>query len=748
MKRHGFAWVLFGTAIAASLAIAPAGAQQARFIVKFRDSGAVTQAVRPEGARVAKLAAATRTPLQKLRDMGLGAEVVIAQGIEPGAGAEAVAARLAANPGVEFAAVDHRRYPLQAYPTNDQYVGSQFYLFNGPTGINAFDAWTVTHGSADVTVAVIDTGYRPHVDLAGRFLPGYDMISDPAVANNSYGRGPDATDPGDWLTPADVATGQFAGCDARWSSWHGTSVSGVIAADVNNVAFTAGIDWNAKILPVRVLGRCGGYDSDIVDGILWAAGLPVPGVPDNPHPAQILNLSLGGDSPCASIYPPAIAAAYQHGVTRAIVVAAGNSSEDVSKSSPANCPGVIAVASSTTTGNLAAYSNYGSGVLVSAPGGSSDPSFTDQVVVVLSNLGSEGPTTDTVKYEGGTSFSAPMVSGTIALMLAVNPALTLDQIESILASTASPFVAGSDCTTARCGAGVVDAYTAVLAAKALAGGGPPPPQANYQGLWWASPAESESGWGLNVAHQGNTIFATWFTYDATGKALWLSMTAVEGTPGVFSGQMVETNGPPFSAVPFNPSLVTRTVVGNGTLTFTDANDGSFNYTVNGVTQTKPITREVFGPLPVCTFGGLANLAQATNFQDLWWASPANSQSGWGINLTEQGRTIFATWFTYDVDGTPLWLSVTATPSGSATTPQGAPAVWSGQLLRTAGPAFSAVPFNPSLVTRSVVGSATFTFTDGANGTFAYTVNGIGPATVTQSKTFTREVFVAPGTACQ
>lgn len=295
----------------------------------------------------------------------------------------------------------------------------------------------------------------------------------------------------------------------------------------------------------------------------------------------------------------------------------------------------------------------------------------------------------------------------------------------------------------------------------IPGTSPPPVAVNYQGLWWASPAGSESGWGLNVAHQGNTIFATWFTYDTAGKALWLSMTATEGAANTFSGQMVETHGPAFSAIPFNPGLVTRSVVGSGTLTFTDANDGSFAYMVNGISQTKAITREAFGALPVCTFGGLADLKQAINYQDLWWAAPAGSESGWGINLTQEGNTIFGTWFTYDLDGTPLWLSVTATPVlvAEATTtasygnppvppmqppimPQGAASVWSGALVRTSGPAFSAVPFNPNLVTRSVVGTATITFTDGADGTFAYTVNG-----VSQVKNFTREVFVAPGTVC-
>ncbi len=264
----------------------------------------------------------------------------------------------------------------------------------------------------------------------------------------------------------------------------------------------------------------------------------------------------------------------------------------------------------------------------------------------------------------------------------------------------------------------------------------PAPAANYQGLWWASPAGSESGWGINFAHQGDVIFATWFTYDTTGKAWWLAMQANQTAPGVYAGAIFTTHGPAFNAVPFNPALVTETPVGSGTLTFSDASDASFAYTVNGVTQTKALTREVFAsPVPVCTFGGVTNLAQATNYQDLWWASPGGVESGWGVNLTQQGDVIFATWFTYDATGAPLWLSGPALKTSAG--------VYTGTLARTTGPAFNAVPFDPSKVTETPVGTLTLTFSDGANGTFAYTVNG-----VSQVKAITREVFVTPGTVCQ
>lgn len=257
---------------------------------------------------------------------------------------------------------------------------------------------------------------------------------------------------------------------------------------------------------------------------------------------------------------------------------------------------------------------------------------------------------------------------------------------------------------------------------------------NYQGLWWASPAGSESGWGINFAHQGDTIFASWFTYDLNGTGNWLVMTAPKTGTGTYSGSLYSTSGPPFSAVPFNPALVTASSVGAGTLTFSGANDGTFAYTIGATTQVKSITREIFGTLPTCT-PATGSLSAATNYTDLWWASPAGSESGWGINLTQEGTTIFASWFTYDTTGKAMWLVATAASTG--------PHSYAGTLYRTTGPPFNSVPFVPSSVVATAVGSLTFTFGDGNNATFAYTVNG-----VSQSKAITREVFGATPTVCR
>jgi hypothetical protein len=266
---------------------------------------------------------------------------------------------------------------------------------------------------------------------------------------------------------------------------------------------------------------------------------------------------------------------------------------------------------------------------------------------------------------------------------------------------------------------------------------------NYQGLWYAAPAESESGWGINFAHQGDRIFASWFTYDLTGKGWWLVMSATNTGGNTFTGDLQEGTGPAFDAVPFpplgSPGGVVGSTVGSGTLTFTDVNNGSFAYTVKGISQTKHITRQVFGPLPTCAFSAQNNLAAATNYQDLWWAAPAGSESGWGINFTHQGDTIFATWFTFDHDHTPMWLVASAAKT--------APGIYTGPLARLTGPPFNAVPFPPlgsmGGAMPTTVGTATFTFSDGNNARFAYTVMG-----VSQTKAITREVFQPPGTTCQ
>jgi hypothetical protein len=264
---------------------------------------------------------------------------------------------------------------------------------------------------------------------------------------------------------------------------------------------------------------------------------------------------------------------------------------------------------------------------------------------------------------------------------------------------------------------------------------------NYQGIWWNAPAASESGWGVNLAHQGDTIFAAWYTYDTNGRALWLTMTAEKVGPNAYSGKLYENRGPALNAQPFNPGLVQQNEVGDATLTFADAENGMFRYTVNGVTQTKPLVRFAFGPMPTCTWGALADLSLATNYQDMWWASPPpGAESGWGVTLTHQGDVIFVAWFTYDLDGKPLWLS--------ATVRKVAPGVYTGAIHRTTGPAYSATPWNPNTVTDATIGELTITFANGNRASFHYTLSlGAPPVAIDQTKTIERFVFRAPGTVC-
>ena len=258
---------------------------------------------------------------------------------------------------------------------------------------------------------------------------------------------------------------------------------------------------------------------------------------------------------------------------------------------------------------------------------------------------------------------------------------------------------------------------------------------NFQALWYRAPAESEAGWGVNVTHQGDTLFATWFTYDLDGSQMWLVGPSVRRTSGnSYTGELFRTTGPAFSSVPFNPAQVAASVVGTVTFTFTDASNGMFNTTVNGVSQSRPITRQVFSTVPTCTAGG--SPGPTPNFQDLWYRSPAESESGWGVNLAHQGDILFATWFTYDTNGRGIWMVGPAVRRTTGNT-------FSGSLYRTTGPAYSANPWNPAGVDVTEVGTATFAFADSANGTFTYTVGGI-----TQTKPITRQVYGSPTTVCR
>jgi hypothetical protein len=301
----------------------------------------------------------------------------------------------------------------------------------------------------------------------------------------------------------------------------------------------------------------------------------------------------------------------------------------------------------------------------------------------------------------------------------------------------------------RTGAQVVNSPQDFAGATTSINGAPPPPQSfNVEGLWWNSPAASEAGWGVNITHQADTLFATWFTYGADGNGLWLVMSSGTKTgSNTYSGTLYQTTGPAFDSTVFDPKQVQQTPVGSATFSFTDADNGTFSYTVNGISQTKNITRTVYAaPVPTCAETSVAPASgvlygsgtpNGPNYQDLWWKSPAASESGWGVNLTHQGNVLFATWFTYDSTGNGLWLVMSAGTRVANTE------IFSGTLYRTTGPAFNASPWDPKLVTQTPVGSATFSFSDADNGTFTYTVNG-----ETQSKNITRTVYATPATTCQ
>jgi serine protease len=357
-----------------------------------------------------------------------------------------ICSRLAAMSEVEYAEPDYIRQPF-ATPNDPQYTNKWHYFapVTNHYGVNAPAAWDLTTGSASIYAAVIDTGILNHADLSGRWTGGYDFITDSDQANDGSGRDSSPLDPGDWVSYGECGTGS----DASDSSWHGTHVAGTIGAASNNGAGVAGLNWVSKVVPLRVLGKCGGIDSDIADAMRWAAGLSVTGVPANQYPAKVINMSLGGPTACTETYQDAVNDVI--GAGSVLVVAAGNSGEDASGFAPASCNGVITVAATNRVGSRSYYSNYGSAVELAAPGGETNIYNTNGILSTL-NTGTTSPSIDTYIYYQGTSMAAPHVAGVVSLMFSVNPFLTPTQVLNILQSTVTPFPAGSSCTTSLCAA--------------------------------------------------------------------------------------------------------------------------------------------------------------------------------------------------------------------------------------------------------------------------------------------------------
>jgi serine protease len=530
-----------------------------------------------------------------------------------GADVAATLELLRSDPSVAFAEVDERRYP-HALPNDPLFLPSdgatgQWYMQTpSPAGdasaTDAVSAWGLTMGSSGTVIADVDSGVRfDHPDLlragfGGRLLPGYDFVGDDLnrsngtdlgtflMANDGDGWDPDPTDPGDFVSAADLMNPVFPPADCGDSStppgpvdstWHGTRVVGVMGAITNNAAGVAGMTWNPYILPVRALGKCGGFDSDIMVGMQWAAGMSVTGVPDNPFPADIINLSLGGSSgtTCPASYENLVQTLSEMGVL--VVASAGNESGPVDV--PGNCAGVLAVAGLRNVGTKVGYSSFGAEVGISAPAGNcvntSGPCLRSIDTTTNAGLTTPGANTYTNQTNEnlGTSFSAPIVSGIAALMRAVNGNLKPAQLIARIQSSASPFpqpaglpqcpalaTDGSEecaCVPGQCGAGMINALSAVNAAlNPIAAISFP---ANF------NKANAVLNGGGSVAACGATIAS--YAWSATGL--------VHVASGASSPQ----------------ATVTSTGAGTLTLTVTDS-VGKFDtatvmYTASGATTSAP-----------------------------------------------------------------------------------------------------------------------------------------------------------------
>jgi serine protease len=377
------------------------------------------------------------------------------------------------------------RMPLAQVP-NDSHFALQWHLgsrANATAALDMASAWQVTSGSSSVTVAVLDTGVlRDHPDLSAigtRLLAGYDFVEDVESANDGDGRDSDPADPGDWVTLRESREAVFAGCDIVDSSWHGTFIAGQIGAATNNTVGVAGVNWNVRLLPVRVSGKCGALLSDILDGMRWAGGIPVEGVPTNPNPAKVINLSFVGDQVCSSSYQSVIDELAARGVL--LVVAAGNGVGRQTRQlkRPADCRGVLAVGAVQRDGLKTAYSFVGANMGVMTTGGHG--LSTDTRILSTDNAGLTSPSTHIYDYKEGTSFAAPLAAGVVSLMLAINPSLSPDALIARVKESSLPHAillgfpsCGSDntvacnCDTTTCGAGMLNPRHAVENAYAPA----------------------------------------------------------------------------------------------------------------------------------------------------------------------------------------------------------------------------------------------------------------------------------------
>lgn len=482
---------------AGDAAASPAGAS--RLIVKYRagNAGNARTTMASAVARVglvqsgkAGTSSAKALEAKVLRKQASGAQVLRVSRRLSSVELDNLLTELRADPAVEYAEVDTMMQPVkdlsvgvvsplretaaslpaasvQSRPDDPYFAGYQWHLLEGPGGIHAPAAWDISTG-AGVVVAVLDTGILPeHPDLKSgqHILEGYDFISDAATSRRSSdARVAGALDYGDW-----TESGNECGRPVEDSSWHGTHTAGTVAELTNNGIGGAGVAHDAQVLPIRVLGRCGGYASDIADAIVWASGGQVEGVPDNAHPAEVISLSLGGAGTCSATYQNAIDTAVSNGSV--VVVAAGNNAANANNYSPASCNNVITVGATGITGAMAYYSNYGSKVDLSGPGGGGQYDTGndgwDGYVLQAGYSGATTPSSGEYRYVGmaGTSMAAPHVAATAALVQSALVAagasvLSAADMESLLKRTVTTFAITPPGAT-PVGTGILNAKLAV-----------------------------------------------------------------------------------------------------------------------------------------------------------------------------------------------------------------------------------------------------------------------------------------------
>jgi serine protease len=819
------------------------GPEANRLIVGFKTTpaNAVTHAINSRlRARVMKVTQAQTSPADVVsltRRVGLAMaasrqitpsmHVIFLPSTLYGSKVSSLLATLRADPAVKFADVDTIRYPL-TLPNDPLFLptagaSGQWYM-NTPsatpvtvegvqtTDLSATDAvsaWGITTGSSGIVIADVDTGVRfDHPDLlraglvgGGRLLPGYDFVGEDysssgalgtyLSANDGDGWDPDPSDPGDWITSTDTQNSLFTKCTVDTSSWHGTRVVGLFGAITDNESGIAGMSWGAWVLPVRALGKCGGYDSDIIAGIEWAAGMPVSGssgvtVPDNPYPADIINLSLGGSTTCPSDYQDALSTVTGLGVL--VVASAGNSTTNVTSTSsvgaPANCSasvaGVIAVAGLRNVGTKVGYSSLGPEVGISAPAGNCINSSGDclRSIDTTTNLGTTTPGTNSYTNETnsnlGTSFSAPIVAGIASLMRSVNYNLTPAQLVARVESSASAFPANTgnlavcpsldpstdECScppSGQCGTGMANALSAVqaaeqpIAAVALpatisagsaatfdASGSAAACNRTIVSYAWTATGGVTIASGANTAHaailpgSGTVTLTVTDSAGATDTAsITVTATSATSTAPTSAGSsacptaLSTTPTAPTVTQSFSPSSVIETVASTLTITFTNAN--AFDLTGLGFTDTLPAALAVAtspAPATTCTF---------TNYS-LTVASSTVTLTGGDIP-PKSSCTL-----TLGVSSTTVGAFSNTVAAGALTTgPAGGNATASTATLTVTAPNPAAV--SATFAPASIVQNGTSTLTLSLNNSNAIALTGIAltdslPSNVTVSTTTT------------